>query len=218
MGLGLGGARIDALWVQWQEDRDVDTRDELIKHYLPLVEFHAARFATKVAQSHRQDLYGFGVLGLIDAVDKFKPELGYRFETYGSERIRGAIGDGLRTLAWLPRRRPERRTTGVISKVVPMDFHTALSPDGARLEDWLHDPADPTPGEIIELKSDYEDLATAIDMLDERERTVTIEFYYGAKRLRDIAEVFGVSESRVCQIHRSAINNLHRILERRAAA
>src|SRR4051812_36622414 len=100
MGLGLGGARIDALWKKWsevtQDERDGAIRDELIRHYLPLVEFHAARFASKVAQSHRQDLYGFGVLGLIDAVDKFKPELGYRFETYGSERIRGAIGDGLR--------------------------------------------------------------------------------------------------------------------------
>lgn len=217
MGLGLGGSRIDGLWKRWQMNRDRRTRDELIRHYLPLVEFHASRFAFKVAPSISQDLFGFGALGLIDAVDKFKPELGYRFETYGSERIRGAIGDGLREVAWLPRRRLER-ITGIITKIVPVDFHSARTVDGVRLEDSLSDPTDPTPGEIIELQSDYEDLAIAIKMLAERERTVTIEFYYRQKRLQEIALMFGVSESRVCQIHRSALGNLHRILERRAAA
>jgi len=51
----------------------------------------------------KNDIYSSGVLGLIDAVDKYDPESGVKFETYASSRVRGAILDGLRSLDWVPR-------------------------------------------------------------------------------------------------------------------
>jgi RNA polymerase sigma factor for flagellar operon FliA len=80
------------------------SRDELILHYAPLVHFVAGRLAAG-APSHvdRADLVSYGVFGLIDAIDRFEPERGVRFETYAIARIKGHIVDELRTFDWVPR-------------------------------------------------------------------------------------------------------------------
>jgi RNA polymerase sigma factor for flagellar operon FliA len=79
-------------------------RDELILHYAPLVHIVAGRLAAG-APSHvdRSDLVSYGVFGLIDAIERFEPDLGHRFETYAVARIRGHIVDELRSYDWVPR-------------------------------------------------------------------------------------------------------------------
>jgi RNA polymerase sigma factor FliA len=79
-------------------------RDQLIEEHYPLVTYLASRLSAKLPPSiDIDDLVGAGVLGLIDAADKFDAGRGVRFRTYAERRIRGAILDHLRSLDWAPR-------------------------------------------------------------------------------------------------------------------
>lgn len=81
-----------------------DTRDALVEAHLPQVKFIAERLAAKLPPSvDRDDLIGAGVLGLLDAVDKFDASRGVQFKTYAELRVRGAMLDCLRALDWAPR-------------------------------------------------------------------------------------------------------------------
>ena len=101
-----GSVEIDIaeLWSRYQTGNDVDVRDALIVHYSPLVKYVAGRVAVGLPQNVEQsDLVSYGMFGLIDAIDKFEPERGSKFETYDITRIKGAILDELRSIDWVPR-------------------------------------------------------------------------------------------------------------------
>ena len=86
-------------------------RDQLVVDHLPLVKFLAQRMAAKLPPSVEvNDLISAGVIGLMDAVEKFQPERGVKFKTYAEQRVRGAMIDSLRSLDWAPRslRKKER--------------------------------------------------------------------------------------------------------------
>ena len=95
---------IDQWWQRWFDRRDSAARDRIIVHYSPLVKFVAGRVGAGLPSSvDSADLVSAGVFGLMDAVDRFDPERGVKFETFAVPRIRGAIFDGLRALDWVPR-------------------------------------------------------------------------------------------------------------------
>jgi RNA polymerase sigma factor for flagellar operon FliA len=86
-----------------RENSDL-AREKLILHYAPLVKYVASRVATGLPSSVEQaDLVSYGMFGLIDALKKFEPGRGNKFETYAIPRIRGAIIDELRAMDWVPR-------------------------------------------------------------------------------------------------------------------
>lgn len=92
------------LWAQYKSTRDQHLRDQLLLHYSPLVKYVAGRVAVGLPQNvEHADLVSYGIFGLIDAVEKFDPERGYKFETYAIARIKGAILDELRSIDWVPR-------------------------------------------------------------------------------------------------------------------
>ena len=79
-------------------------RDDLINETLPLIKHIAHRVATRLPSNvEMRDLINAGVIGLLDAIDKFEPERNVKFKTYAEVRIRGAILDSLRNLDWAPR-------------------------------------------------------------------------------------------------------------------
>ena len=91
-------------WQRWLRRRNVAARDHLIVSYSPLVKFIAGRVGAGLPASvDPGDLVSSGVLGLIDAIERFDPNQGVKFETFATPRIRGAIYDGLRQLDWVPR-------------------------------------------------------------------------------------------------------------------
>ncbi len=97
-------AGIVALWQAFGQNRDATLRDRLILHYAPLVKYVAGRVGTGLpAHVDIADLVQSGVFGLWDAIDRFEPERGLKFETYAMQRIRGAILDELRAQDWVPR-------------------------------------------------------------------------------------------------------------------
>lgn len=97
-------AGIVALWRSYGDSRDQRLRDRLVLHYAPLVKYVAGRVGTGLpAHVDVADLVQCGIFGLVDAIEKFEPERGLKFETYAMQRIRGAILDELRAQDWVPR-------------------------------------------------------------------------------------------------------------------
>jgi RNA polymerase sigma factor for flagellar operon FliA len=106
-----GGSSVDPaatelseLWVEFKRSASAAARERLILHYAPLVKYVASRVATGLPASVEQaDLVSYGMFGLIDALEKFEPARGNKFETYAIPRIKGAIIDELRAMVWVPR-------------------------------------------------------------------------------------------------------------------
>ena len=95
---------LGAIWHAFKSTDDAEARERLILHYAPLVKYVASRVATGLPSSVEQaDLVSYGMFGLIDALKKFEPGRGNKFETYAIPRIRGAIIDELRSMDWVPR-------------------------------------------------------------------------------------------------------------------
>jgi RNA polymerase sigma factor for flagellar operon FliA len=93
-----------SLWEGFKEGGSAEARERLILHYAPLVKYVASRVATGLPASVEQaDLVSYGMFGLIDALEKFEPARGNKFETYAIPRIKGAIIDELRAMDWVPR-------------------------------------------------------------------------------------------------------------------
>jgi len=93
-----------ALWEEFKATASATVRERLILHYAPLVKYVASRVATGLPASVEQaDLVSYGMFGLIDALTKFEPARGNKFETYAIPRIKGAIIDELRAMDWVPR-------------------------------------------------------------------------------------------------------------------
>ncbi len=95
---------IENLWVKYTETKDKELKKDLIEYYIGLVKIVAGRmynfYGSKIEYD---DLLGYGVLGLIDSIDKFDITKNIKFETYAQIRIKGAIIDNIRKLDWIPR-------------------------------------------------------------------------------------------------------------------
>lgn len=83
---------------------DADERQRMILHYAPLVRQVVGRIMVMLPQAiDKEDLLGYGTVGLIEAVDRFDPTQGVRFESFAAERIRGSVIDAVRAADWIPR-------------------------------------------------------------------------------------------------------------------
>lgn len=92
------------LWKKYSETKDPVVKEQLIVEYADLVRFVAGRLSIYFGSNvEYDDLVGYGVFGLIDAIDKFDLSKKVKFETYASLRIRGAIIDAIREQDWAPR-------------------------------------------------------------------------------------------------------------------
>jgi RNA polymerase sigma factor FliA len=132
-----GESVIETLWRDYKQTASQSARDRLILHYSPLVKFVAGRVGVGLPQSVDQaDLASYGVFGLIDAIEKFEPERGFKFETYAIARIRGAIIDELRSYDWVPRsiRAKARSIERALSK---LENELRRTPSDAELADEL---------------------------------------------------------------------------------
>ncbi|MER3396374.1 MAG: RNA polymerase sigma factor WhiG [Acidimicrobiia bacterium] len=113
-------AEIQACWQKYKETGDPALRDKLILHYAPLVKYVAGRVSVGLPNNIEQaDLVSYGIFGLIDAIEKFDPARGNKFETYAISRIKGAIIDELRAIDWVPRsvRQKARNVEKAISEL-----------------------------------------------------------------------------------------------------
>lgn len=95
----------ETLWSEYWEDRSIELRNRLVTYYAPLVTIVARRFARRARSLQSvEELYSFGCFGLIDAVERWDDSEGFKFATYATRRIQGAILDELRREDFLPKR------------------------------------------------------------------------------------------------------------------
>ena len=94
----------EELWTMYKKSSDPAIRDVFVKQYAPLVKYVAGKVAVGMPHNIEfDDLVGYGVFGLFDAIEKFDPDKHVKFKTYAVTRIRGAIFDELRSIDWVPR-------------------------------------------------------------------------------------------------------------------
>src|SRR5574344_966282 len=108
------------LWEEYVKSRSNAIRDKIIVEYAPLVKIVAGRLSIYLGYNvEYDDLVGFGIFGLIDAIDKFDYYKGIKFETYASVRIRGAILDQIRKMDWIPRtlRQKQKKIDNAYKKI-----------------------------------------------------------------------------------------------------
>jgi RNA polymerase sigma factor for flagellar operon FliA len=99
---------LDKIWKDILKTKDPTEREKLAEHYLYLVKIALGRLLYIIpSYIDREDLESYGVLGLLQALDRYQPKRGLKFETFALSRIRGAALDYLRSLD--PLTRQERR-------------------------------------------------------------------------------------------------------------
>lgn len=92
------------MWEAFLATRGTGERNTLAEHYLPLVRYVASKMpSNSISSVELDDLVSYGTFGLLDAIGKFDPDKGVKFETYAITRIKGAIIDEIRSIDWVPR-------------------------------------------------------------------------------------------------------------------
>ena len=129
---------MNEIWNQYVKTHNAQLKDRLTEHYVHLVKLVAGRLGIYLNQYiDLDDLVGYGVLGLIDAIDKFDPSKNVKFETYASLRIRGAILDAIRKLDWIPR--TLRKKQKDIDKIyIELESKLGRTPVDQEVADALH--------------------------------------------------------------------------------
>jgi RNA polymerase sigma factor for flagellar operon FliA len=111
---------ISSLWKTYKETDDRVAKEQLIVEYVELVKIIAGRLYVNYNHNvEYDDLVSYGIIGLIDAIEKFDIEKNVKFETYANIRIRGAIVDQIRSLDWIPRstRQKYKKVESAIEKL-----------------------------------------------------------------------------------------------------
>ena len=210
------------LWEKYIKTRDLKLREQLIVEYSPLVKIVAGRLSMYLGNNvEYDDLVGFGVLGLIDSVDKFNTSLNVKFETYASIRIRGSIIDQIRKLDWIPRSIRSKQKTYkdeyyltqsklLGTNLVYIDDNSTNSEDKDKysISETLEQTTFITPECSILKEELSEKLKYVLGKLTDKERKVVELYYYEELTLKEIANIMEVTESRESQLHTKAICKL----------
>lgn len=135
------------LWDRYFKTKSPELREQLILEYANVVNLVAGRLSMYLGYTvEYDDLVGYGIFGLIDAIDKFDLTKNVKFETYASLRIRGAILDQIRKMDWIPRtlRQKQKRMDTAAAKLegelgrvaTPQEIATELGITLEEYENW----------------------------------------------------------------------------------
>lgn len=217
-------------------------QERIVRHYSPKIRFLALRIKSKLPKNvELGELISAGTLGLMEALGKFEPQYGIRFETYAENRIRGAMLDELRRLDWFPR--SLRHKVRVLDEVMQHIEHEKGRPateeelqacTGFELKDirqalealqsqlWVSlDAIQDNVGnenpvnnsEPYTLTASAELIARLIPLINnltDREKLVLSLYYAEEMNMRETAEIMGITEGRVSQLHSQALARLRR--------
>jgi RNA polymerase sigma factor for flagellar operon FliA len=226
---------VDDLWVEFRASPDPDLRNRLVVQYAPLVKYVVGRLGLRLPEHvDQQDLVSEGVIGLIDAIERFDPDRQNRFESFAVPRIHGAVIDCLRSQDWLPRRvrseiKKVEETRSLLEGEMGAtptldDVARAMGSSPDRVAELESTKASARMQSLDELDNGYDQLPVsdedlleggqaghvieAVRGLKERDQIVIALYYFEQLTLAEIGEVLGVTESRVSQLRSRATQAL----------
>jgi len=237
------------LWQRYKASGNTSDKNELVMHYMPAVRKTALHLMpTYRAYCDYDDMVSSGVIGLMDAIDKYDPSRDARFETYSAMRIRGGMLDSIRSQDWASdslrrrlkalqhaqrelrdqlKREPSENELAAYLNISETALRKALEKEhtfriiyfedmASESDDWEQAApcTDASPEEAALSGALIEILGEAIDRLPEKERLVVSLYYYEEMTQKEIGQILGVTESRVCQIRTAAVNKLKSVLKR----
>jgi len=223
---------------------DMSDKRAVCEKYTPYVRSIAGKVKKTVAKEIEfEDLVEYGMIGLLEAADRYNPEHGANFMTFAYYRIRGAIYDGLRGMGWMSRSeyaraRFEERANEYLAEVAHAEETGQEAPENP-FEMAVQDLAsavqglaavyltsldgsenmqiedDQTPGaeESLGLEQARTLVRDTIKKLGDQERALLEMYYYKEMNLQEVGEQLGLSKSWTCRLHARVIDKLHRMLE-----
>ncbi|MDN5330921.1 MAG: polymerase sigma factor FliA [Tepidanaerobacteraceae bacterium] len=237
--------RAENLLIEYKTKGDSTLKEKLVKTYIPLVKHIAARLAINLPPSvDYDDLVSVGVIGLLQAIDRYDVEKGVKFETFAYMRIKGAMLDELRRLNWIPQKAMEKakilqqayseleqelegnvkdedicRKLNITMDELQQTYKELAATNLVSLEEVLSVVAeeDERPERYVEKEELKKLLGEAIEKLPDKEKLVIALYYYEGLNLKEISAVLDLSPARVSQLHTKAILRLRGSLSRKKA-
>ncbi|MCS7000015.1 MAG: FliA/WhiG family RNA polymerase sigma factor [Candidatus Kapabacteria bacterium] len=236
--------------------RKNEIKRQLLLHYLWIVRYTLYNMnIPSNALLNEEDFLHVGILGLHDAIERFEPERGIKFETFAVPRVRGIILDEMRKLDWLSRsaRQKVHELTEISDRlrselgreaspeeiqarlgISPEEYQSYLSAmaaanatfsmmnsevtydDEGNEHDTIEELPDfdaETPFSRLVREERVNFVREYLQQLPERKRLVMTLYYYEELTFKEIGEILGLTESRICQIHTQICNDLRKKLQ-----
>jgi RNA polymerase sigma factor for flagellar operon FliA len=199
----------EILWREYKTHPTTNLKKQITLRYQNLVHYviQNSRFQ-KFDVVDERDFFQFGVEGLSEAIDRFDPDYGTKFETYAIQRIRGKIIDELRKIQIKP-----RATSPNDVRYTTLSLTESYDDEGGyMLYETIPSDAE-KPDSIYEDSEEKAILVNAIKSLNERDRTIISLYYYENLDYKEIASLMNITISRVSQIHSRIINELKKKIQ-----
>jgi RNA polymerase sigma factor for flagellar operon FliA len=226
-----------------QPDIDFSDSKAVVEQYTPYVRSIAGKVRKKLPPDIEfDDLVEYGMIGLLEAAQRFDPEAGANFMTFAYYRIRGAVYDGLRSMGWMSRTeyakaRFEERANEYLAAVAFAEesgeqapenpFEHAVQDLAAAVEGLaavyltaidgteglqLEDTKNPLPEEALGLEQARALVRKTIASLGDQERQLMEMYYYREMSLQEVGDHLGLSKSWTSRLHGRVVDKLRRIL------
>ncbi len=192
---------------------------ELIAAHEKMVHGLAHRLRRELSlRGDLDDPIAFGFGGLLEAHHRFDPDRGVQFQTFAYHRVRGAMLDGVRKMAQLPRRAHERLQAS--SRSTPTAAPGALDKVFIRMSAGLTTGtvlqgrfAEESPEAVLLKNESISRLLAALPRLSPRQRVLVRGFYFDGRSLDSMARELGISKSWASRLHTSALRSLREAIE-----
>ncbi len=202
------------LWAEYKSVPTVGLKKQIMVNYTNLVHYviHNSKFMN-LNVVEEKDYFQFGVEGLSEAIERFDPNFGTKFETYAIQRIRGKIIDELRKLQIKPR-------TNYLNQDPTKVTYRNVSIDQSYDADESFTLADVIPSEYELPDDEYNEnekkdlLVNSIKELSDRDRIIITLYYYEHMNYKEIAKVLDITVSRVSQLHSKIMKELRKKIEK----
>ncbi len=191
----------EQLWETFKAHPSPELKKKIILNYINLV--HYVIHKTNLNQSElfdRRDFFQFGIEGLSEAIDRFDPDYGTKFETYAIQRIRGKIYDEIRKYSHKYEMIGEPEPVATISSGTVSLNSNYIEEEGMQVYEMMADDSE-EPLQILEKNELKERLVKIIKQLSDRDRMLITLYYYEELNYQEIAKVLNITVSRVSQLH-----------------
>lgn len=231
--LDIGGMLELDLWFKFSVKRTPNERDALIKFYIPLVKQLAAHVYSMRATSdvEYEDYYQYGLLGLIEAIDRYNASREAKFSTYARYRIVGSIYSGLTKSS-------EKRAQAQFRNKIMSERLNSLSEldsNNQLFDELLNVTIGLALGKVLEKTYDSEDIyyenlnvpyefqeirqlkkyiRNIVDQLPEIESLTIHYHYFHNVAFEEISRILGVSKGRVSQLHKNALKKIRHLISK----